>query len=52
MQSFWQNTVESDLQISIMEFAATVMGKVYLLSQTCKQWDEKINKDPGTADPI
>ena len=35
-----------------MEFAATTMGEVYLLSQTCKQWDEILNQDPDTADPI
>jgi hypothetical protein len=52
MNSFWQNTVESDIQIRIMEFAATTMGEVYLLSQTCKQWDEILNHDPDTADPI
>jgi hypothetical protein len=52
MNSFWQNTVESDIQIRIMEFAATTMGKVYLLSQTCKQWDEILNHDPYTAGPI
>lgn len=52
MHLFWQNTVESDLQIRIMEFAATTMGEVYLLSQTCKQWDEILNQDPDTSDPI
>ncbi len=52
MHLFWQNTVECDLQIRIMEFAATTMGEVYLLSQTCKQWDEILNQDPDTSDPI
>ena len=32
MHSFWQNTVESEIQTRIMEFAATTMGEVYLLS--------------------
>ena len=52
MHSFWQNTVESEIQTRIMEFAATMMGEVYLLSQTCKQWDEILNQDPDRADPI
>ena len=52
MHLFWQNTVELELQVRIMEFAATTMGDVYLLSQTCKQWDEILNQDPDTADPI
>ena len=52
MHSFWQNTVESEIQTRIMEFAATTMGELYLLSQTCKQWDEILNQDPDTADPI
>ena len=52
MNSYWQNTVESDLQIRIMEFAATMMGEVYLLSQTCKPWDEILNHDLHMADPI
>ena len=29
MRSFWQTTVESDIQTKIMEFAAMTMGKVY-----------------------
>ena len=52
MNSFWQNTVESDIQTRIMEFAATRMGEVSLLSQTCKHWDKIVNWDPHTADPI
>ena len=52
MRSFWQTTVESDIQTRIMEFAAMTMGGVYLLSQTCKQWDEILNQDPDTADHI
>ena len=52
MHSFWQNTVESEIQNRIMEFAAMTMGDVNLLSQTCNQWDEILNQDPNTSDPI
>ena len=57
MHSIWQNTVESEIQtrimeFRIMEFAAATMGGVYLLSQTCKQWDKILNQEPDTADPI
>jgi hypothetical protein len=52
MHLFWQNSVESEIQTRIMEFAATMMGEAYLFTQTCKQWDEILNQNPDTADPI
>ena len=38
--------------MTIIEFAASTMGDVYVLSQTCKKWNSIINKIPNTANPI
>jgi hypothetical protein len=41
-----------DANTTIIEFAASTMGDVYVLSQTCKKWNSIINKIPNTANPI
>ena len=41
-----------DANMTIIEFAASTMGDVYVLSQTCKKWNSIINKIPNTANPI
>ena len=41
-----------DANTTIIEFAASTMGDVYVLSLTCKKWNSIINKIPNTANPI
>jgi hypothetical protein len=52
MQLFWQNTVKSEIPSLILEYALSALDDVFLISQTCKEWDEIINKNPTTAHPI
>ena len=43
--------IDDETVTNIIQFAASTMGDVYVLSQTCKQWNEILNKIPNTANP-
>jgi uncharacterized Zn-finger protein len=44
--------IDDETVTNIIQFVASTMGDVYVLSQTCKQWNEILNKIPNTANPI
>lgn len=44
--------VLSEIGAQIIKFAASTRGDLYVLSQTCKQWNDILNKIPNTANPI
>jgi hypothetical protein len=44
--------IDYETATNIIEFAASTMRDVYVLSQTCKQWNDMINTILYTAHPI